>query len=172
MSDRLTSLIEELDRVSDKFQDRILHDGEFRPRPVYFVVRFLSSPWKNLDSSSTNTNTNINININTNIEYKKFKDFFDATESVFVSVKSSELQDNDSKFKFSEPLNSLASIGIGNDELWILVKIDPVVFLDISLSDNFIDDIEQNGPLCTESRFIRQVIILNFINFIINYILA
>lgn len=95
-----------------------------------------------------------------NHEYKMFKDFFSTTESMFVNVKSPELSsnnDNNYKSHYNESLNSLESIGIGNDELWLLVKIDPVVFLDISLSDNFISDIEENGPLSTESRFIKQV---------------
>lgn len=135
----MTKFIDELDRAVDKLQDRLLHEGESRPRPVYFVVRFLVSPW-----GSISVKEHLN---------SKFSDFFGVTEVSAIEIDSS-LNNGASNAEW----NNLSLLGIGNDELWMLLKVDPVAFLESNSHGRDGEDVGDLDRLIgTESSLIRQV---------------
>jgi hypothetical protein len=144
VQDRLSTLMEELDRVTDKFQDRLLHEGDARPRPLYFAVRFLESPWKAAGAQEQEL-------------HSKFAEFFDITDFSMVDLESH--QPNAFAANHAQLGNSMSLAGIGPNELWVLLKIDPQSFLESSAhSPLVIDEIEQShGPVGSESRLIHQV---------------
>jgi hypothetical protein len=140
---RLSTLAEELDRMSDKLQDRLLHDGDSRPRPVFFVVRFLVSPWKGASDQQKVDG--------------RFAEFFAMTEFSFVEVESPSLGGDQAPA--GKHSHSLSAVGISSDELWVLVKVDPLAFADnLTTSALALDNIERSGgALGTVARLIRQV---------------
>jgi hypothetical protein len=137
VQDRLSTLVEELDRVTEKFQDRLLHEGDSRPRPLYFAVRFLESPWK--------------AGVRQELQ-EKFAQFFDVVDFSVVDHATEA-------FVSDQHWNSMSLAGIGHNELWLLIKVDPQAFLESSLRPSLvIDEIEQShGPIGSEARLVHQL---------------
>lgn len=118
-------------------QDRLLHEGESRPRPVYFVVRFVASPWS---TQATREAPN-----------SIFSDFLGVTGASAVKLGNTYLRQESSEKEW----NNLSLVGIGDDELWILVKVDPVAYLGTPPHNQSFD--MEGGIVGTESKLIHQV---------------
>jgi hypothetical protein len=157
---RIKSLVQELERANDKFKDRLRHEGPVRPKPVYFVVRFIDSPWTtdpagtSADSQTANT----------------LKRFLRSTEYSFVDVMSSSSSAATGAFSQDGndvTSNTLAGVGIASNELWLLVKYSSQSFLParkeaqerpVEHGRHFLEDIEESGgPIGSYDRLVYQV---------------
>ena len=145
------------------FKDRLLHEGSARPLPLYYVIRFVNSPW-NDEAAIT----------------EAIKSCLCATEYSFVDVMSpsgskqqpqTDTENPDATISgtnATDAISTLSNVGIASNELWLLVKYSSHSFSspvklsgDDGMSENesaFLDDMDQcGGPIGSYGRLVYQV---------------
>ena len=163
-NERICTLSDEIKRTVDTFEDRLKLEGVARCHPIFYTVRFITSPWASEFTNGTSLSSSTSGNESTLEE--NFRDLAKKCRYEFVSV--SRTSDN----------SGTSSLGICSNEVWLLLKYDSISFAsdddvcgDKSSDDSgydsmatstrmskYLDEIEaSHGPLGSYARLRNQL---------------
>lgn len=158
--DRLETLSTEMKRAADTFDDRMRHEGAVRCLPLFYVVRFMCSPWEGGGQTLKKGE-------------EALRNLVAGCGYTFVCVMPPPLQDSNGASTSTQSLGMDqeldSAVGIRQQEVWMLLKYDCSAFSEEEFLDTehgkcgvsaqrYVEQIKSvGGPLGSYSRLVYQV---------------